>query len=169
MAITRYRAASAAPFAAAAGTAPFFVIEGSATKVVRIKRISIEGPTLTLVQYLDLIVKKNSTAASGGTATALTKVPIDSGFAAGTANTVNTYTAAPTAGTAVGVIDAGRMLGQATTPAAAGLPQQNTLFDLVAPNTSIVLRGVAEGLSLHFANAPASAVTLSVEVEWEEE
>jgi len=166
MTITKYRAGTAAVFAAPAGTTPFFVMQGSATKMVRIKRIGIDGPTLTAVAYLHIIANKCSTAASGGTPVALTAVPVDSRFDASTIGTINVYTAAPTGGTPVGVVSATRLIGQSTTPAAAGIPHTELFFEFPEP---LILRGAAEGISLHFSAAPASAVTLSVTVEWEEE
>jgi hypothetical protein len=116
MAITRYVAGAATAFSAAAGTAPFFVMEGSATKTIKITAVKVDGLTLTSAEYLHVVLTKYSTAASGGTAAALVAVPLDSEDAAATANVLNTYTAAPTAGTDVGTLCSTRVLGQATSP-----------------------------------------------------
>jgi len=165
-----YRAATIDPYVAAVtADVPHFLIEGSGTKTITIKRIAVSGMTLTAVQYLDLRVVKHSTAATGGTSTALTMVPVDSAFAAATA-TGKYYTAAPTAGTKVGDLAAARILGQATTAAAAGLPR-DFVFDFgdMPETRGIVLRGVTQGVSLQWATAPATAVTLSVDIEFTEE
>jgi hypothetical protein len=166
-----YRAATAAALVAAAGTAPFFAIQGSSTKTIKVQRIEISGLTLTAVAYLNINAAKYSTAVSAGTATALTKVPDDSLAPAATANLVNVYTAAPTAGTKVGDIDSKRIMGQSTTAAAAGIPDivtfdyRSVAFGMHPP----VLRGTAEGFALYFNSAPATAVTMSLWVEWTEE
>lgn len=167
MPISKFVAASDA-FAAAASTAPFFAIQGSATKTVRVRRVVVSGPTLTAVAYLNILVRKTSTAVSSGTPAALTAVNVDAGSTASTANLINTYTAAPTAGTAVGIVASRRVLGQATTAAAGGYPETTIEFDFRHLG-GIVLSGTAQGLSVSFGSAPGSAVTLSVSVEFEEE
>lgn len=166
-----YRAAVTASFAAAASTAPFFVIEGSGSKTLIVQRVRITGLTLTAVEYLELTARKYSTASTGGTATTLAQVPMDSSLAAATANVCKVFTAAPTPGTLVGTIAALRILGQAATAAASGLPVSID-FDfrnMGSENTGVYLRGTAQGLGIGFAVAPATAVTLCVEVEWTEE
>jgi len=165
-----YRAATDAPFAAAAGAAMFFVISGSSTKTVIIQRIRVSGHTLTAVAYHSIVAEKWSTAPTGGTSTALTKVPNDANDAAATVNQILTYTAAPTEGTLVGAVGAVRFLSQATTAAAAGFPPEIVWdFRNQGENKGVYLRGTAQCLSLAFGAAPASAVTMSIEVEWTEE
>ena len=166
MALNYYTASTAGTVVAAAGTAPFFIIQGSATNSIRVKKITIQGPTLTAVEYLNIIATRYSTAISGGTPTALVSVPKASSYAASTQNLLNVYTAAPTAGTAVGTVASARVLGQATTAAAAGTVNDQIVFDF---GTGIILKGAAEGLGVRFANAPATAVTLALTVEFDEE
>lgn len=166
-----YRAGSLASFVAAVtASVPFFLIEGSATKTITVKRIAVSGMTLTAVQYLAINVGKFSTAASGGTSTSAPLVPMDSASAAATASAVRYYTAAPTAGTLLGTVATSRVLAQATTAAAAGLPR-DFLFDFgdMRETKGIILRGTAQGCGLFWPTAPASAVTLSVDIEWTEE
>jgi len=165
-----YRAATNATLVAAAGTGLFFVITGSATKTITVQRIVVSGPTLTAVAYNTIQLQKYSTAPTGGTATTLTQVPIDSNSAAATVSLCQGYTVAPTAGTLVGAIGALRLFLQATTAAAAGLLDR-AVWDLRAQGeaSSVTLRGIAENVALNFGAAPASAVTLSIECEWCEE
>lgn len=166
-----YVASTAGVVVAAAGADPFFLIEGSATKDIKIHKIIVSGATLADVEYLNILATKYSTAASGGVAVALTKIPVDSVSPASTANLVTVYTTAPTPGTAVGTVQAHRVLGQDTTAAAAGIPAES-VFDFITPNGddyAPVLRGVAQGLGLRFGTAPAGAVTLAVSVIWSEE
>lgn len=168
MATTSYAASSAAVLVAAASTSPFFAITGSSTKTVRVRRIVLGGFTLTSVAYLNIFATKTSTSISGGTPTAFTAVPINSGYSAATAALVQGYTAAPTAGTAVGVVASKRVLGQATTAAAGGYPEVTVELDFSKFN-GIVLQGTAQGLELAFSGAPATAVSMTIYVEWDEE
>ncbi len=149
---------------------PFFTIYGSATKTIRVQNIKISGLTLTAVAYLNIGLKKYSTAVSGGTSTALVQVPRDANSAAGTATNVNAYTAIPTAGTAIGDMSSRRILGQATTAAAAGIPQVVEFsFEPSGDGTAIVLRGTAQGIGLYWITAPATTVSMLLTVEWTEE
>jgi hypothetical protein len=71
--IPTYRAATAANVVAPADPTTFFLIEGSATKDVLVRKIAISGATLTAVAYNSYVVEKFSTASAAGTATALAK------------------------------------------------------------------------------------------------
>jgi hypothetical protein len=149
---------------------PWFTIYGSATKTIKIQSIIISGLTLTAVAYLNIGLRKYSTAVSGGTSTALTAVPLDSSSAAATATNINVYTAVPTAGTTLGDISNRRVIGQATTAAAAGIPQMIDFdFTPAGDGTAIVLRGTAQGVGLYWITAPASTPSLLLRIEWTEE
>ena len=166
-----YRASSLDPFAAAVtADTPFFLIEGSASKTIVVKRIAVSGLSLTAVAYLALNVCKYATSATGGTSTSAALVPTDSNFSAATAAFVKYYTAAPTAGTLVGTLATSRTLAQATVAVAAGLPR-DFVFDFgdMPETKGIVLRGTTQGLGLVWATAPATAVTMAVDIEWTEE
>jgi hypothetical protein len=156
-------------FSAAAGTGVFFVIAGSATKTMIVQRVLITCPTLTTLAYAAVLCNKYSTAPTGGTATTFTQVPLDSNSAAATASLVQAYTAAPTAGTLVGAIGNQRILMQQAA-AGANLPLP-VLWDFRAQGeaSAVTLRGTAQNLGLAFAAAPATTVTMCIEVEWTEE
>lgn len=165
-----YSAATVNNVVAAASTQPFLNICGSGSKTIIVRRVVLSGPTLTAVAYNSYEARKYSTAPTGGTATALTATSHDSNDAAPSATLVQVYTAAPTAGTLVGTVANRRVLMQATTAAAAGIP------DLVAiswesdeTTTGIYLRGTGQCVGVGFGAAPATAVTLAAEVEWTEE
>ncbi len=166
-----YRASTLIPFVPAVTiNIPFFLIEGSATKIITVKRIAVSGATLTAVAYLTINVAKYSTAASGGTATSAPMVPVDSNHPAATAAFVKYYTAVPTAGTLVGSIATSRTLFQATTAAAAGLPRDFGFdFGDMPETKGIVLRGTSQGLGLIFPVVPATTPTLAIDIEWTEE
>lgn len=166
-----YRASTIIPFVPAVTiNIPWFLIEGSASKTIVVKRIAISGATLTAVAYLAVNVVKFSTAASGGTATSAPMVPVDSNFPAATAAFVKYYTAVPAAGTIVGSIATSRTLFQATVAAAAGLPR-DYVFDFgdMPETKGVVLRGTTQGLGLIWPVVPASTVTLAADIEWTEE
>ncbi len=166
-----YRASTLIPFVAAVTiNVPWFLIEGSASKTIIVKRIAVSGATLTAVAYLTVNVMKYSTAASGGTATSAPMVPMDSTFPAATAAFVKYYTAIPTAGTPVGSIATSRTLFQSTTAAAAGLPR-DFVFDFgdMPETKGVVLRGTSQGLGLIWPVVCATTVTLAVDIEWTEE
>lgn len=163
-----YRASTAAVLVAPASTAPFFAIQGSATKTVRIVSIHVSGCTLTAAAYLNMICQRVSTATTGGTATALTMVPDDTNSAAGTLSLLNVYTAAPTAGTLVGTVGSIRFTAEDTSPVTEAQGLEEFLFYRYAED-GMVLRGVNQGLTLSFSAAPASEVTMAIEVVWTEE
>lgn len=155
---------------AAAGTLPFFVLTGGTRKVIRVQRIKLSGFTLTAVAYLRVLLQKHSTAWTGGTPVSITETPEDSVYAAAASGVATPYTAGPTGGGAlVGPLGERMILGQATTPAASGFPTEIE-YDFTAEDAeSPTLRSVAESIALSFAAAPATAVTLSFEIEWTED
>lgn len=166
-----YRAASTVGLVAAASAQPFFLLYGSSTKTIIVQRVRVMGPTLTAVAYMDLTARKYSTAHSGGTPTVLVQVPHDSNSPAGSAATCSFFVAAPTAGTLVGTLACRRVLAQAAVAVAAGVLEGPVEFDFRAQGeaSGVVLRGTTQGLGLGFGAAPATAVTLGLEVEWTEE
>ena len=163
-----YRACSATTFTAAASTSPFFAIQGSASKTIRIIAIRLTGFTLTASAYQTVIAQKRSTAINGGTSIALVQVPNDSSSPAGTASLINVYTAAPTAGTLIGTISTSRFLAADTTPTAL-MTEDHELSFYKDHEDGVVLTGVAEGLTISFAIAPATAVSMCIEICWSEE
>lgn len=166
-----YRASTIIPFTPAVTiNRTIFTIGGSASKTIRIKRIRISGFSLTAVQYIAINVVKYSTATSGGTSTNLVAVPLDSTDPAATVNQVKVYTAVPTDGTLVGTLTSWRTLMQATTAAAAGTIEPHIFnFGDMPETKGIVLRGTNQEVALVFPVAPASVVTMTVDVEWTEE
>jgi len=163
-----YRAA--AQFVAAASASPFFEIAGATGRKVRMLSIRVTGPTLTAVGYHSIQVGKYSANTTVGTATDLTKVPLDSKSPPSIASVCRVFTAAPTVGAIVGLIGSQRILAQATTAAAAGTVDGVAWdFGQIGDAEGAVLLTAAEAIALTFAAAPATAVTMSIEVEWTEE
>lgn len=134
-------------------------IIGSASKVVRIKKVIVSGRT-TSGSPVPVILKliKYSTANTGGVSVATTVVPLDSTSEAGTA-TVNHYTTNPTLGTVVGNIKTSSVTFQATGNL------NLTEFEFETP---VVLRGTAQQLSVNFNATTVVGASICVNFEWEE-
>ena len=160
--------AAASQVAMAATATDFFTITGSASKTIRIVRLDLTlTSTTTTVVYAFLI--KRSTANSGGTSTTLTNVPHDSNNAAATA-VIQTYTANPTLGTAVGTVVTHAATSLDATPAAGDSgPPESTVFEAGAHSQAITLRGTAEVLAINFGGITLSGGLATAHVEWTEE
>lgn len=156
-----YRAASL-PFTPGATPQDVFTITGSATRSVR-----VTGSGICSVQTTAGInawrLNKRSTANTGGTSSAVTRVPTDGSYPAATA-TVLQYTANPTAGALVGALWSGWVVSPAPASVASILGRD---VDLTRP--ALLLTGVADVLAWNFAGA-ALPVGLSVQawVAWDE-
>lgn len=152
------------------------IIEGSATKTLRIISLAIATET-TAAGSVDFFVVKRSTADTTGTfVSAGTPVPHDSNNTAATANRVGHFTVIPGAlGTAVGTINRVRVGTSLLIPGANTdlsdhmkecLPFSNaTLLD-----QPITLRGVAQTLAINFnAVALVAGQVHAYRVVWIEE
>ena len=141
-----------------------FTITGSATKTIRVTRIAITGTQTTATQR-DILIIKRSTANTGGTSSTLTAVPHDSTGASATA-TVRAYTANPTAlGTAVGNIRTRKVFIGTTT----GNSDEFIIDFGIRPSQALVVRGVAEVLSINLNSVTSAGGNLDISIEWTEE
>lgn len=138
---------------------------GSASKTIRILRVTISG-TQTTAGINSWFLAKRNTANSGGTPSAMTIVPLDSLSPAATM-TANRYTANPTTGNLVGNIGAFSILTPAPGSVAEGTdPVHDELYN----GQGIVLRGTGEGLCANFAGAAVPAgMSIAFNVYWTEE
>jgi hypothetical protein len=155
-------------FTGSAASADFFVIQGSATKTVRVRRIIVSGFADT-PDIIQLLVVRRSTTNTGGTPTVLTNVSHDSTNAAATA-VVAVYAAAPTQGTLVGAIRG----YQLSLGAPAGPAHQLVIEAGDVGGQSFVLRGTGELLTLNLNGATALSTlapghNLAIYIEWTEE
>jgi hypothetical protein len=142
----------------------FFYITGSATKVVRILRISLSG-TQTTSGVRDFILIKRSTNSTGGTPTTIVATSYDSSFNNPTA--IVTYnTGFVTVGTTVGSIASKKYFIGTTTIAT---PISELVFESSADMSPITLRGANEMLSLNFNAQTATGNSLDLNIEWTEE
>lgn len=149
---------------AAAMATDIFTITGSATKTIRITRVTITGTQTTATQR-DVVLLKRSTANTAGTFyIAPTKVPHDSGNSAATA-TVRSYTANPTLGTLVGNIRTRKVYVGLTTG-----NSDECIWDFgTRPAQAIVLRGTAEVLAVNLNSITSAGNSFDINIEWTEE
>lgn len=156
---TTYRAAIIG-LVSASGATDLAQIIGSSTTIVFVKRIRITGKAGTAVG-VPVTIEKRSTANSGGTATTPTPIPGDSGPAVAATSVVSFYTANPTTGTAVGLVDAAELFLPVTTGVGQGL-------DFDYSRSPIALRGVAQALAIKFNTISVSSPLINVMIEFDE-
>lgn len=160
-------------FAIAATPTDVAIINGSASKKVRVTRIEIDALcTAATASALEVQLIKRSTANSGGTSTGSpTGIPHDSGDPAAT-STVLCYTANPTPGTSVGIVRDGKIVPVLSPYTATDFPQHDRLvWDFGnGPKKGLVLNGTAEGLAINLAGATIPAgLSMGISFEVTEE
>lgn len=170
-----YTASTVGAVATAAGTGPFFAICGSASNVIRVQEIQINGAVGTAATRSAVAITKTSTATSAGTATALVQVPHDTGHGlAGTSSLVNYYTVLATTGTAVGTVGSRYRTFPITATIAATDLMDPMVFDFARrvsqqEGEGVILRGTAQCLQAAFPATTTNAPTLTVSVTWTEQ
>jgi hypothetical protein len=148
---------------AASSTTDNWRISGNASNLVILTDLSVSC-TQTTAGMVSVVVRKESTAVSGGTAATVTNFPIDSNKAAAS-SVVQSFTGTgPTVGTLVGDLDDLQFGCMAPATATA-----NDIYIYPhAPGAPIaVLRGVAEGVALNFGGAITGG-NLTVKANWVE-
>lgn len=160
-ATTATYSASGANFSGVAGDN--FVLSGSATQVVRVKRISISSSANTS-QSIQFGIIKRSTADTGGTSTPVAATPHDSLRAPATA-TCLAYTAAPTPGTQVGSPLRSVQLFINTAGGTPGITEWNFGED---SDECPTLRGAGQQIALNFPSAPTNTPLIGFDIEWTE-
>lgn len=158
----------------AASATDVVCLAGSASKTIRITKITIGGTAGTLVTVPIALVKKTA-ADTGGTAASTTANPantitlLDSTFPAATAVPVS-YTANPTIGSAGTIMAAASVTLNVTGTSAA--PNVPLVFDFTNAsdlNPGVVLRGAAQQACLHFNAISVSSGVLNGYLQWTEE
>jgi len=167
----------ASSFTPAATPTDLVIIEGSATKTIRIISMVI-GTTNTAAGSQQFFLIKRSTADTTGTfVSAGTPVPFDSNNSAATPNRVGHFTANPGAlGTAVGTINTVRAASPVAIPATwAGVRELGDVELIPSAASSILdqlitLRGVAQTLAINFNSvALVAGQTHTYRIMWIEE
>ena len=145
-----------------------FEISGSATKTIKVWQVSIVAYATSAGTQL-VLLRKRSTANTGGTATNVGRIPFDSADAASASDVrLKAYnTAAPTPGTEVGIIEGQTLFcPSSATPAFAPVPYIINFAQ--SGRKPIVLRGVAESLVVNTFSILAG-LNLTIGMVWTEE
>lgn len=141
-----------------------FTLTGSATKTVRVTRVTITGTQTTAAQVSILLVKR-STANTAGTSTANVAIPHDSTSAAATATSLS-YTANPTVGAAIGSALRSRKVFVGTTTG----NSDEYITDFGTRNSqSVVLRGTGQVFAVNLNGASIAGPSFNISIEWTEE
>lgn len=144
-----------------------FTIAGSASKTIRVTRLSVTGTTTTSAGTLvNLSLVKRSVADTGGTPTTLTSVPHDSNDAAATATVLSYATGNPTLGAAVGTVRSEHVAYESVGVDTSLISWQ---FGDRPGARAIVLRGAAQQLAVNLGGTSLTGGIVSIDVEWTEE
>ncbi len=151
-------------------TTNILTFAGSATKTVKVTRITVSATATTAAAIFDLCLNRQSAADTGGTAaTTATILKAAVADAAATAVAPLFYTAGPTAGTTTGTISSFKLFAPIT---ATGSTFGNVVEILGVPGRAckpITLVGITDVLALTLNSAtPANASSFDIHVEWTE-
>jgi hypothetical protein len=164
-------------FTPAATPTDIVVIEGSATKTVRLLSMVITTTNTAAGSQQFFLIKRSTADTTGTFVSAGTPVPLDSSNAASTVNRVGHFTANPGAlGTSVGTLNTVRVASPVAVPASFAGVAINAGIDLLAPYNVdglaqfVTLRGVAQCLAINFNGAAlVSGQTHAYQIIWIEE
>lgn len=160
-----YRASTAAGgIALAAAATDIAILPGNATNNVFVTKITVSGVQTTAGEVLVNIIKR-SAANSAGTSAAMTSVPLDSGDAAASSLPLS-YTANPTPGATVGIVDSAYVQ---FSPAATGVATASYVFNFGERGKGIKLSGVAQGLAVNLNGATVTGGNAVITFEFREE
>lgn len=148
----------------AATATDVLVIQGSSTKIIKIRFIGISG-TQTGNAVTPIIILKRSTLDTGGTSTTLINVAHDSNDTAATA-IIKSYTANPTLGTLVGNV----LQEQITfnNGLASGL-EDKIEYEFGVFTKALTLRNANESIAINFNSTTVTAGSINFTIQWTEE
>ena len=158
---------AAAAFTPAASATDIFVLTGSASVTVRVTRVVISCTQTTSAGFL-FVLRKHSTADSGGTSSACTIFPIDSNDAAASATCLQ-YTANPTS---IGSVVGSPRVIEWLVPAPATTSYFTPLewdFGGPHPEQAIVLRGTSQQLAVNLNGNTMTGGSCNISMTWTEE
>lgn len=161
--VASYRATVVGLVPASSGT-DLFTISGVSGKAIQIHWIKCNGISTAAASALLQVVKR-STLDTGGTSTTMTNVRLNSNTSAASA-VVRGYTANPTLGTSIGVLNAGYL--STNTLATSAFASKDLVFDfsnqwlwINESTTSVAVNANATSLT--------SGATLNCTIEWTEQ
>jgi hypothetical protein len=154
-------------FAIASGATDVTILNGSATKTVRVTRI-LFSMTTTTAAVVPVIIIKRSTANAGGTTGIAAITPHDSNNAAATAGNLFYAANATTLGTTVGtMIRAAKYFSEVATPTSPAEVLEWTFGQNgEQPPT---LRGTAQGLAINLNGTTIAGATMTCIITWTED
>ena len=148
---------------------PFFVIQGSATKTIKIRHVKITWACTTGNAAPNVIRLRRYTVISGGTPNAITAVPLDTNNAAATA-VVSQYTVLPTTATQFNAGSISSEYMQWITNSAGLVGPVAVQLDFgVDSAQALTLRGVADFIGIEITAVAALGALMTVRVSWTEE
>jgi hypothetical protein len=140
-------------------------IQGSATKTIRIKKISLYAVSTSATFFAELTLGR-ATTVGGGTPAAQTPQKMDSNDAGATA-VLNIYTGASTSGTGYAAFSA-KVLPCVT--GAAGVAVQSVTWDFCQnQDQALVLRGTSQWVEVFNNTLTLTGAKFGFDVEWEED
>jgi hypothetical protein len=160
--------ASILGLAAAALATDIFTIIGSATKLVKVVALEVNGVQTTAGAIQAQLIKR-SAANTGGTTVAVAGTPHDSNDAAATA-VVTAYTANPTTlGAQVGSPIRTRRIFLPLATSVVDAPGARWVFGRRAGEKALALRGVAQTLALNLNGITIAGNNFDITITWTEE
>lgn len=163
-----YRGCQSAFIPLADPSVPFFVIQGSATKVVKIRHLKLTWACTTGNAAPNVLRLRRYTAISGGTSNAVTAVPLDTLNAAATA-VVSQYSALPTVATPFNAGSISSEYMQWITNAAGLVGPVSAQLDFGVDNCqALTLRGVSDFIGIEISAVAAGGPTMTIRCSWTE-
>ena len=155
--------------ALAATPTDVLVIQGSATRTLRIKQMRFHGASATAAGTMQVIIQRRTTANSGGTPVAVVGSPHDVANDGSPTGVVNKYTANPAS---LGTVGSG-LLGQARLFFGIATTTQVDRLDFQYADNGdkpIILRGVLDFVAINLAGgAVPTSGSLDFDIEIEED
>lgn len=159
---------ASADFSTANLATDFATLTGSASKRVKVTRVGISG-VQTIASIVTILIKKRSSANSGGTATIPTPIPLDSTSAAATA-VARFYTANPAAvGTDLGNLQIIKLPILDITVSKVATPALTVVNFGTGGSVYPILNNASEVLALSLNGVTVTGDTFSIFWEWTEE
>lgn len=151
--------AASATVSSVASATDIAVMPGNATNTVLLTKIRVSC-TQTTAGVITLNIIKRTTADTAGTSSAMTVVPDDSNYAAGSSAPL-TYTANPTVNSTVGNVDTVKVGCMAT-----GTTSPNDIYILNRLQKPLVLRGTAQQIAVNLGGTTITGGSFTITFEW---
>ena len=166
-----YYANYKAQSAGTSATTNIWTFAGSATKTVKITRLTVSATASTAAAIFDLCLNRQTAVDTGGTAaTAATILKAVVADGSATAAAPAFYTAGPTAGTTTGTQWSAKLYAPITSTGSTGGPVIEVVGVPGRASKPITLSGTTDIVALTLNGAtPANATSFDIHVEWTEE